>query len=308
MSMEKKHDKNILNYIDARSVIRGQHFLGQDAGAPAADAANATISQETPADAAGAVNAATDQSTLPAPTQQTTAPAGEGGASGNVDSALSIANQAFLALQQRQFRPALDLYKNAAGSNPEYQKMVNFTQAILDRVKEIMDDQIQLYAKTMSTNFKMESLTRDEINKMLAASMKQLKAGQQLGDVAIISEIPVIELGLDFQGADQMTLSEYLGWVRPRSVSQRIWQRARGRTLDRQLIFAKMEILQQQRQEKLSRIEDYRRRRLERQGGGLSGAVSGGGGMMGGGMGGMGGGMGGMGGGFGGMGGGMGGF
>ena len=281
---------------------------GQDQAAAAPDAAaGAAVSQETPsADAAGGVAAATDaQSGLPAPTQQTTTPAGEGGATSSVDSALSTANQAFLALQQRQFPMALAQYKSAAASNPEYQKMVNFTQAVIDRINEMMDDQMQLYSKTMATNFRMEDLTRDEVNKMLAVAMKQQKAGQQLGEVALIAEIPIVELGLDFQGADQVTLGEYLGWVRPRTPNQKIWQRARGRSLDREMIYAKMEILQQQRQERLTRVQDYRRRRLERQGGGLSGSVGSGGGGMGG-M--MGGGMGGMGGGFGGMGGGMGGF
>ena len=262
---------------------------GQDQAAAAPDAAaGAAVSQETPsADAAGGVAAATDaQSGLPAPTQQTTTPAGEGGATSSVDSALSTANQAFLALQQRQFPMALAQYKSAAASNPEYQKMVNFTQAVIDRINEMMDDQMQLYSKTMATNFRMEDLTRDEVNKMLAVAMKQQKAGQQLGEVALIAEIPIVELGLDFQGADQVTLGEYLGWgASPALPTKKYGNVPAADLIDREMIYAKMEILQQQRQERLTRVQDYRRRRLERQGGGLSGSVGSGGGGMGGMMG-----------------------
>ena len=223
--------------------------------------------------------------------------------SGSFDQTQAQANQAFIALQSRQFLLAHQQYKQAAGSNPEYQKMVDFVEVILDRMQESIDEQMEIFGQTTAANFRTETLSRDEINRMLDYQFKQMQAGQALADVGIIAEIPVAELGLDFEGAEQMTLGEYLGWIRPRSANQRIWYRARKRALERQVVYARREAYRQQLQEKMQRVEEFRRRRLDTQSGNMG--IMGGGGMMGGGMGMMGGGMGGgMG--MGGMGGGMG--
>lgn len=223
---------------------------------------------------------------------------------GSFDQSLALANNAFLSLRNRQIQLALTQYQQAASSNPEYQKMVDFCEALLDRMQESFDEYTELFRKQSSPSFRMETLSREEINKILDYQYRMASAGQALADMGTLAEIPVNELGLDFEGSDQMTVAEYLGWTRPRSANMRIYYRARKRALKRQLVYEKLQIYQQQLQEKIQRVEEARRRRLETSGaGGSFGYMGGGGGggMMGGGMGGgmMGGGM--MGGGMGGM-------
>ncbi|MDP8245495.1 MAG: hypothetical protein P9L94_15530 [Candidatus Hinthialibacter antarcticus] len=227
-------------------------------------------------------------------------------ASGSFDSVQASANQGFQALMNRQFQLARQQYETAAGSNPEYQKMVDFCDAIIKRVQEMTDQQIELFAKTTAQDFRLESLSKEEVDKMLDYQFKQQQAGQGFADMGALVMIPVVELGLDFEGADQVSLGEYLGWMPQRGANERIWQRARLRALDRQRVFAKYEVYQQQRQERIQRLEEFRRRKLERSSSGGVGGLQGGGGMSfgGGGFGGGGGGFGGGGGGFGGGGGG----
>lgn len=287
----------------------------QDAAAPDATAPDETA--PAPDAAAPADPNALGAPTLEGDTTGTgTGTGGDAGASGSFDDVQNNANQAFLALMNRQFQAALQGYEAAAQGNPEYQKMVDFVNNILDRLQEIIDQQIEVFGKTTAQNFRLEQLTKEEIDKMIEFQFEQNKAGQALQELGLIADIPVADLGLDFEGADQMTLAEYLGWIRPRGTSQKIWYRARIRAMQRQLIYAKQEIYQQQRQERLQRIEEFRRRKLDRQssgsfgvtgGGGGFGGGLGGGGLGGGGFGGGGGGFGGFGGGFGGGGGGFGG-
>jgi hypothetical protein len=214
----------------------------------------------------------------------------EGTVSGSFDQTLATANMAFQSLRNRQIQLALTQYQQAAGSNPEYQKMVDFCEALLDRMQESFDEYNELFRRQTSPTFRMETLTREEIKKMLDYQYRSSTAGQALSDMGTIAEIPVSELGLDFEGADQMTLAEYLGWIRPRSANARIYYRTRKRMLERQMTFEKLQIYQQQLQEKVQRVEEARRRRLETSGGsGNFGYMGGGGGM--GMMGGMGGGM-----------------
>ena len=63
---------------------------------------------------------------LPPPTLEgdTTIQTGESGS--GFDDVMAQANQAYQAMQNRQFQQALALYRNAAQSNPQYQKMVDF--------------------------------------------------------------------------------------------------------------------------------------------------------------------------------------
>jgi hypothetical protein len=246
------------------------------------------------------------QGALPDPVLETTddslnqTDTGSSGSTG-FDSTMAQANQAFMALSQRQFPMARQQYEAAASSNREYEKMVDFCQNIMDRLREIYAEQIEVFSKMMSPDFRSEYLTRDEIDKMLELQIRQQQAGPSMGELGLISEIPISDLGLIYEGSDQMTLAEYVGWTRPRSANARIWHRARKRAIERSVMYALQEIKQQQRQERYQRMEEYRRRRLDRQGQGGIGV----GGSMGGGMdmsmmgGGMGGGMG-MGGGFGG--------
>lgn len=252
------------------------------------------------------------QNQLPAATQQE-APADAGA---GFDSVMAQANQAFMAMQNRQFRQAQQLYETAAGSNPDYQKMADFCDAIIQRMQEITEEQIDLFAKTTAPDFRVEQLSPEEVDQMIDFQFRTMQAGQQFGELGLLVDIPLVELGLDSAEAEDLTLGEYLGWTPPRGANERIWYRARQRALERQKVYAKFEIKRQQQQERIQRIEEFRRRRLERQGGQLGGGVAGGGGFGGGGL--MGGGMGGggfgggfgggMGGGFGGgMGGGMGG-
>jgi len=231
----------------------------------------------------------------------------EGGNSAvGVDSSLSQANQAFLALYGRQFVLAKQQYEQAVTSNPEYKKMVDLCQNIQDRMRDLSSEYMDIFGKVMSPNFRMETLKKEEVDRMLEFQMRQNQAGQTLGELGLIADIPVSDLGLDFEGAEQLSLGEYLMWIKPRSANERIWYRARKRIMERSLTYTKQEVRQQQRQEKYSRLEESRRRRLDRQGQGnmgIGGGMGGGdfGGMMGGGMGG-GMGMGGMGMGMGGMG------
>ncbi|MGC9329371.1 MAG: hypothetical protein ACP5I1_17180 [Candidatus Hinthialibacter sp.] len=218
-----------------------------------------------------------------------------------MDSALAQANQGFLALYNRQFLMAKQQYEQAASSNPEYQRMVDFCQNILDRMRDLSDEYMEIYGKVMSPNFRMDQLKQEEINRMLEFQLRQNQAGQSLGEMGLIADIPISDLGLDYEGSEQISLGEYLMWVKPRSANERIWNRAYRRSLERSLVFAKQEIKQQQRQERFARLQESRRRRLDRQAAGGMGVGAGmggggfGGGMMGGGMGGgmMGGGMGG---------------
>ncbi|MBN2329704.1 MAG: hypothetical protein JXR73_21365, partial [Candidatus Omnitrophica bacterium] len=195
-----------------------------------------------------------------------------------MDSALAQANQGFLALYNRQFLMAKQQYEQAASSNPEYQRMVDLCQNILDRMRDLSDEYMEIYGKVMSPNFRMEQLKQEEINRMLDFQLRQNQAGQTLGEMGLIADIPVSDLGLDFEGSEQMTLGEYLMWIKPRSANERIWNRAFRRTLERSLIYAKQEIKQQQRQERFARLQESRRRRLDRQG---SGGMGVGGGMSG---------------------------
>jgi len=222
---------------------------------------------------------------------------------GSWDDVMAAANQGYLALQNRQFTTALQAYEQAAQSNQNYQKMVDFCNNILDRLQEMVDEQREIFAKTQDTQFRLETMSREELDRMIEYQFEALKAGQTLQELGHIATIPVTELGLDSPAVEQLTLAEYIGWVEPRGTNERIWQRARIRTMERQLIYAKQEIYDQQRQERLQRIEEFRRR-LETQGSSLGGISAGGGG---GGFGGFGGGFGGGGGGFGGGGGGFGG-
>ncbi len=228
---------------------------------------------------------------------------------GGFDQAALQANQAFNQLRQRQFRAALQLYEQAASTDDNYTKMVDFVQSILDRIKELEEEWQDIFGEAQQPEFRMESVDKEKIDRMLEFQFKQYAGGQSLGELGMIGNIPLTDLGLDFEGAENMVLAEYLGWISPRSANERIWDRIRRHSLRRQLTYAKLEIYQQQRQERIQRVEDLRRRKLERQGGQIGGGFTGGGGFgggMGGGMGGgFGGGMGGMGGGFGG---GMGGF
>lgn len=198
--------------------------------------------------------------------------------SGSFDSVQASANQAFSAMMNRQFQGARQLYETAAGSNPEYQKMVDFCNAVLKRIQEMTDKQIELFAKTTAPNFRIETLSKEEVDQMLDYQFRQQQAGQGFVEMGELVNTTVAELGLDFEGSDRMTLGEYLGWLPPRGANARIWQRARLRALDRQKVFAKFEIYQQQRQEHMQRMEEFRRRKLERQSGGFGG-ISGGGGM-----------------------------
>ncbi|MEW6235930.1 MAG: hypothetical protein AB1656_11125 [Candidatus Omnitrophota bacterium] len=265
----------------------------------APDAASATVTAEE-TDAAANADASTNVLPPAAPAGEASTSASSGG--GSFDTNMAQANQAFLALRNRQIQMALQGYKQAAASNSEYKKMEDFCQNILDRIKELETEWRDIFGKAQSPQFRSEKLTRDEIDRMIDFQYRQQLAGQALGDMGIIALIPVADLGLDFEGAENTTLAEYVGWTRPKSINERIWQRVRTRTLERQLVFAKQEIYMQQRQERLQRVEDYRRRRLDRQsaaggfggfqGGGMGGSFGGMGGGMGGGMmGGFGGGM-----------------
>ncbi|HXK96046.1 MAG TPA: hypothetical protein PKV38_20430, partial [bacterium] len=210
-------------------------------------------------------SADTTTESLPAPIFQTgeetaTGPRGETTSSGGFDSTLAQANQAFMALMSRQFPMALQGFKAAASANNEYQKMVDFCQNIIDRLQDLYKEQIDIYGKMMAPDFRTETLSKEEIDRMLNFQMRQLQAGQTLGELGLIADIPVSDLGLDFEGADQTSLAEYLGWIRPRSANERIWQRARKRALERALVYAKQEIRVQQRQDQFQRVEEYRRR------------------------------------------------
>nr|HQH72850.1 hypothetical protein [bacterium] len=248
-----------------------------DASAPAEPAAAAP--DTTPAEPSDA--SAPDA--LPAPTLQTggeITPGAPGEASstssGSFDTTLAQANQAFMALMSRQFPMALQSYKTAASANSEYQKMADFCQNIIDRLQDIYKEQIDIYGKMMAPDFRSESLSKEDIDRMLDFQLRQMQAGQTLGELGLIADIPVSDLGLDFEGADQTSLAEYLGWIRPRSANERIWFRARKRALERAMVYAKQEIKVQQRQDQFQRIEEYRRRRLDRQ---SSGSMGIGGGM-----------------------------
>jgi len=204
---------------------------------------------------------------------------------GNYDIAQVQANQAFMALMNRQFQMALQQYTTIASSNPEYQKMVEFCQNILDRLMEVFDEYMDTFGRMSSPDFRLEDLTEKEINKMLNFQLRQNQAGQSFGELGLIADIPISDLGLYFDGSDQTSLAEYLGWVRPRSANERVWYRARKRAAKRQLVYSKMEIKIQQRQERFQRMEEFRRRKLDRQSGnfgGFSGGSMGGdfGGMM----------------------------
>lgn len=249
--------------------------------------------------------AAPADQTLPPPTQEGATPTSgqtsEGGSTGSFDQVQALANQGYLALQGRQFQQAYQLYNQAASSNPEYKKMVDFCNNILNQLQEMYEEQMRIFGKTQMPTFRISTLKKEDIDDMLDYQFKSLLAGQGLSDLGPLAEKTVYELGLDFPGADKMKLAEYLGWSPAKSANLKIWDKARRQSLKRQFVFARFQAYQQRLQERLSTLEEYRRRKLENQNsmGGIGGGIGGsmmGGGMMGGG--GFGGGM--MGGGFGG--------
>lgn len=245
---------------------------------------------------AGAQEAAPqDDSLAPPAAQNLPETSGDTGAAGSFDTVQSQANQAYQAMMNRQFQQAIQLYEQAAGSNSEYQKMVDFCNAILDRMQEMLEEQMEIFGKTTAQNFRIEALSREEVDRMLEYQFESMQAGQALQDMGKLATTPVADLGLDYEPVENYTLAEYLGWTQVRGANERIWHRARLRSLDRQMVFARREIIRQQQQERLQRIEEFRRRKLETQSGGLGVGAGGfgGGGFGGGGFGGGGGGFGG---------------
>ena len=234
----------------------------------------------------------------------------EGGAS-EVSSSLQMANQAFQMLANRQFQQAKQMYEDAASSDPRYERMVQFVDNIITRGQELYDEMMELqmkYENPMDPGTTYLDMTREDLEKQLDFQMKS-----QFAQGDIMGTFTLAELGLDdVKDADVLTLGEYLGWLRRKTVNYQVYDQLMKRVYERQKRYARLEFLMQQKQAKAQRRDEMRQARLESRGGGFGGGMSSGMGSMGGfgggmGGGGFGGGMGGgMGGGFGGgMGGGM---
>jgi len=242
-------------------------------------------------------------------TQTTTSTDTTGGA--EVSSGLQLANQGYQMLAGRNFLQAKQLYEDAASADPRYQKMVQFVDNIIARAQDLQEEMWELEMKfnnPLQPEYTLEEISREDLNKMLEV---QLKSQMAQGD--LMGEFTLAELGLeDAKNADTLTLGEYLGWRRRKTINYRIYDQIMKKVYERQMRYARIEFLVQQRQERTQRREQLRQTRMEVTGGSFSvggggmGGLGGGyglgggmgGGMMGGGM--MGGGFGGMGGGFGG--------
>ncbi|MFH1740797.1 MAG: hypothetical protein ABIH23_17455 [bacterium] len=228
-----------------------------------------------------------------------------------VSSSLQMANQAFQMLASRQYAAAKKFYEDAAAGDPRYERMVQFVDNIMTRGKELYEEMWELqrkYENPMTPETTIYQITKEDMDKMLDFGMRT-----ELAQGELIGEFTLAELGLDdVKDADALTLAEYLGWRRRKSVNARIYDGIMKRVLKRQMRYQRLEFVMQQKQEQVRRREELRQVRMENRGGsmGIGGGGMGGGmgsfgggggmGMMGGGEGGFGGGGMGMGGGFGG--------
>ena len=227
-------------------------------------------------------------------TPERTTTTAEGGS--EVSSSLQLANQAFQMLAGRQFELAKKLYQDAAAADPRYEPMVQFVDNIITRGTELYTEMYELqlkYENPLTPEVTIDQITREDMEKYLDFNVRsQLAQGDILGDFTLA------ELGLEsVPGADTLTLGEYLGWRRRKSMNYRIYEEIMKGVYERQKRYARLDFLVQQKQAKVQRREELRQLRLEARGGMGVGGFGGGGGM--GGFGG-GGGFGGMGGGFGG--------
>ncbi|HQO35828.1 MAG TPA: hypothetical protein PLG59_14290, partial [bacterium] len=187
--------------------------------ATAEPAAEEPAAEEPSTDAA--TEPATDTGLDTLETGEGTATTAEGGS--EVSSSLQLANQAFQVLAGRQYDLAKKLYQDAAAADPRYEPMVQFVDNIITRGTELYTEMYELqmkYENPLTPEVTLDQVTREDMEKFLDFNIRtQLAQGDILGDFTLA------ELGLEsVPGADTLTLGEYLGWRRRKSVNYRIYE------------------------------------------------------------------------------------